>query len=69
MLRGVDGCHTSAKPQPTTSADEALAGAQLPFGGHKGAAIAMMVELLAAGAAAATVQLYCQSCKLLHEVI
>ena len=44
----------ATKPQPTTSADEALAGAQLPFGGHKGAAIAMMVELLAAGAAAAT---------------
>ena len=32
---------------PTTDPDAALAGAQLPFGGHKGAAIAMMVELLA----------------------
>ena len=30
--------------------DEAvLAGAQLPFGGHKGSAIALMVELLASG--------------------
>lgn len=33
----------------TTSPDDALEGAQLPFGGHKGSAIAMMVELLAAG--------------------
>ena len=33
--------------QPTTDPAAALAGAQLPFGGHKGAAIALMVELLA----------------------
>lgn len=33
--------------QPTTDPATALAGAQLPFGGVKGAAIAMMVELLA----------------------
>lgn len=33
--------------QPTTDPSEALAGAQLPFGGYKGAAIALMVELLA----------------------
>lgn len=33
--------------QPTTDPETALAGAQLPFGGHKGAAIALMVELLA----------------------
>lgn len=33
--------------QPTTDPDAALAGAQLPFGGHKGAALALMVELLA----------------------
>jgi len=32
---------------PTTDPTEALAGAQLPFGGYKGAAIALMVELLA----------------------
>ncbi len=33
--------------KPTTDPETALAGAQLPFGGHKGAAIALMVELLA----------------------
>ena len=33
--------------EPTTDPATALAGAQLPFGGHKGAAIALMVELLA----------------------
>ena len=33
--------------EPTTDPAVALAGAQLPFGGVKGAAIAMMVELLA----------------------
>lgn len=33
--------------EPTTDPETALAGAQLPFGGHKGAAIALMVELLA----------------------
>ena len=33
--------------QPTTDPAEALAGAQLPFGGHKGSSIALMVELLA----------------------
>jgi delta1-piperideine-2-carboxylate reductase len=43
------GAAIDANGEPTTSPDEALAGAQLPFGGHKGAAIAMMVELLAAG--------------------
>lgn len=32
---------------PTTDPAQALAGAQLPFGGHKGASIALMVELLA----------------------
>ena len=33
--------------EPTTDPATALAGAQLPFGGHKGAAIALMIELLA----------------------
>lgn len=33
--------------QPTTDAASALEGAQLTFGGYKGAAIALMVELLA----------------------
>ena len=32
---------------PTTDPAEGLAGAQLPFGGYKGAALALMVELLA----------------------
>lgn len=33
--------------QPTTDPAAALAGAMLPFGGHKGSAIATMIELLA----------------------
>jgi LDH2 family malate/lactate/ureidoglycolate dehydrogenase len=33
--------------QPTTDPAAALAGAQLPFGDYKGAAIALMIELLA----------------------
>jgi LDH2 family malate/lactate/ureidoglycolate dehydrogenase len=33
--------------EPTTDPAVALEGAQLPFGGHKGAALALMVELLA----------------------
>lgn len=33
----------------TTDPNEILSGVQLPFGGHKGSAIALMVELLAAG--------------------
>lgn len=33
---------------PTTDPGQALAGAMLPFGGHKGSAIATMIELLAA---------------------
>jgi delta1-piperideine-2-carboxylate reductase len=33
--------------QPTTDPKQALLGAQLPFGGFKGSAIAMMIELLA----------------------
>lgn len=33
--------------QPTTDPDAALAGAMLPFGGHKGSAIGTMIELLA----------------------
>ncbi|GGB08486.1 malate dehydrogenase [Brucella endophytica] len=34
--------------QPTTDPVAALAGAMLPFGGHKGSAISTMIELLAA---------------------
>jgi (2R)-3-sulfolactate dehydrogenase (NADP+) len=37
--------------QPTTDAAAALAGAMLPFGGHKGSALALVVELLAGGLA------------------
>lgn len=33
--------------KPTTDPDAALAGAQLPFGAHKGSSLALMVELLA----------------------
>jgi LDH2 family malate/lactate/ureidoglycolate dehydrogenase len=35
--------------RPTTDPAAALAGSQLPFGGYKGAAIALMVELMASG--------------------
>jgi delta1-piperideine-2-carboxylate reductase len=35
--------------EPTTDPKAILEGAQLPFGGYKGSAIALMVELLAAG--------------------
>ena len=42
-----EGWAIDAEGHPTTDPAAALAGAQLPFGGYKGAAIAMMVELLA----------------------
>ena len=42
-----EGWAIDAAGRPTTDPDAALAGAQLPFGGHKGAALALMVELLA----------------------
>ena len=42
-----EGWAIDAEGRPTTDPDAALAGAQLPFGGYKGAAIALMVELLA----------------------
>jgi len=41
---GVDG-----DGNPTTDPDAVLKGALLPFGGHKGSSIAMMIELLVAG--------------------
>ncbi|WP_038097138.1 Ldh family oxidoreductase [Thioalkalivibrio sp. HK1] len=41
------GWAIDAEGQPTTDPKAALAGAQLTFGGYKGAAIALMVELLA----------------------
>jgi delta1-piperideine-2-carboxylate reductase len=37
--------------RPPTDPEAVLAGAQLPFGGYKGAAIALMVELLAGAVA------------------
>jgi len=39
--------------KPTTDADAAMAGTMVPAGGAKGAALALMVELLAAGLAGA----------------
>lgn len=44
------GVGLDAKGHPTQDPAEILAGAQLPFGGHKGSAIALLVELLAAAA-------------------
>ncbi len=41
------GWAIDVKGQPTTDPAEALAGAQLTFGGYKGAALALMIELLA----------------------
>jgi LDH2 family malate/lactate/ureidoglycolate dehydrogenase len=41
------GWGLDAEGQPTTNAGDALAGAMLAFGGHKGSALAAMVELLA----------------------
>jgi LDH2 family malate/lactate/ureidoglycolate dehydrogenase len=41
------GWAIDADGNPTTDPTAALAGAQLPFGGYKGAAIALMIELLA----------------------
>jgi delta1-piperideine-2-carboxylate reductase len=43
------GVGISSDGKPTTDPAEILRGAQLPFGGYKGSAIALMVELLAAG--------------------
>ena len=44
------GTGLDANGQPTTDPNEILKGVLLPFGGYKGSAIALMVELLAAGA-------------------
>jgi (2R)-3-sulfolactate dehydrogenase (NADP+) len=44
-----EGWALDAAGQPTTDAQAALAGAMLPFGGYKGANVALMVEVLAAG--------------------
>lgn len=42
-----------AQGRPSSDAREILAGAVLPFGGHKGAGLALMIELLTAGLAGA----------------
>src|SRR3546814_3558402 len=41
------GWGIDAEGAPTTDAEAALAGAMLTFGGHKGSALATMVELIA----------------------
>jgi len=43
-----EGMAIDAEGKPTTDPAAALQGAQLPFGGHKGSSIALMIELLAA---------------------
>jgi len=42
-----EGWAIDADGEPTIEPEAALAGAMLPFGGHKGSAISTMVELLA----------------------
>ncbi|MDL2403421.1 Ldh family oxidoreductase [Rhizobium mayense] len=42
-----EGWAIGADGEPTTDPEAALAGAMLPFGGHKGSAIGTMIELLA----------------------
>jgi len=41
-----EGWALDAEGAPTTDPERALAGAMLPFGGHKGSAISTMIELL-----------------------
>ena len=42
-----EGWAVDAEGRPTTDPGAALAGAMMPFGGHKGSAISTMIELLA----------------------
>lgn len=42
-----EGWAVDAEGRPTTDPEAALAGAMMPFGGHKGSAISTMIELLA----------------------
>ncbi|WP_108816636.1 Ldh family oxidoreductase [Loktanella sp. Alg231-35] len=44
-----EGVGLDTDGQPTTDPAKVLEGVMLPFGGHKGSAIALIVELLAAG--------------------
>ena len=48
-----EGWALDAEGRPTTDADAAMAGTMVPAGGAKGAALALMVELLTAGLAGA----------------
>ncbi len=48
-----EGWALDAQGAPTTDADAAMAGTMVPSGGAKGAALALMVELLTAGLAGA----------------
>jgi (2R)-3-sulfolactate dehydrogenase (NADP+) len=48
-----EGWATDHQGNPTTDAQKALTGALLPFGGYRGANIALMVEVLSAGFAGA----------------
>jgi LDH2 family malate/lactate/ureidoglycolate dehydrogenase len=43
-----EGWALDAAGRPTTDPEQALAGAMLPFGGHKGSAMGTMIELLGA---------------------
>ena len=45
-----EGTGLDKRGNPTVDPQAILDGVQLPFGGHKGSALALMVELLAAGA-------------------
>lgn len=47
--RLAEGVAVDAQGEPTTDPLEAIGGALLPFGGRKGANIALLVELMAAG--------------------
>ncbi|AMV40594.1 Ldh family oxidoreductase [Planctomyces sp. SH-PL62] len=42
-----EGWGVDPSGNPTTDADAIMAGAMLPFGGHKGSALSLMVELIA----------------------
>jgi len=42
-----DGWAIDSEGKPTNEPEAALSGAQLPFGGHKGSSLALMIELLA----------------------
>lgn len=52
-----DGCGVGPDGLPSNDPGAVLAGAQMPFGGHKGSAIALMVELMAAGLTGAPLSL------------